>query len=163
MDAQEALKTLRKALAEVHQAATEGRAVIAQLESLTKDTETKPTQVNVFAGHTYDVEVGAHSPEGAQVREDLLRDALSVLLELRAQPGAGRACRSGVGWVMDLTSDDDEAPIFDCRMLTLSRYARLCPCFPSEPKLMSAIHAVGRTRVERALRVFAMLPVEVSQ
>ena len=89
----------------------------------------------------------------------LVADALFVMLELRNQEGAGEVGYDCQGYVLQIEPEGDirvDTWIIPTRTM-------ICPCFPSSGQLNRAVEAVGRDRVERALKVWGMFPVEVER
>ena len=80
-------------------------------------------------------------------------DAFCVLMELRNQEGAGNRDVNNRGWCIFI--DQHARLTFDSFYQYLLAF--IYPCFPSRELCERAVNNVGRERVERCLKLFAMV------
>lgn len=113
----------------------------------------------VYTGERFDaISTSRCAVFRTQEQAKLVADAIFVMMELRNQPEAGEVSEGGGGWY---TYVNAEGTMEVAAAWYGAAQASVCPCFPSLAALNTAIKNVGEERVERALRVMAMLPVEV--
>lgn len=87
-------------------------------------------------------------------KSDAVADAFCVLMELRNQEGAGQV--SILNGCHIVYFNEIEGFI----TVTYNKYGAggfICPCFPSQELCERAVNNVGRERVERCLKLFAMV------
>ena len=166
--------------AEMSDLLTRKSALIAQIDELEKEPEHKPLVIfdgwkpgmcdqysapdfvrdapygtYTFNNDTYDRMIAkrclafrTHEQAAA------VADAFCVLMELRNQEGAGLVNVNGDGYVYEIY---DGEFLYDYWCPLAKSF--ICPPFPSRELCERAVNNVGRERVERCLKLFAMVPL----